>query len=526
MTEALSSRRPLAIVAEDDLTLQLLAEETLMLAGFEVLVVGDGRAAVEMTEAHAPDLVLMDIVMPELDGYGACAAIRASALRSETPIIVMTAMNDADSIERAYHSGATDFIAKPVNYSILAYRLRYMLRAAQAIQAARDSERVAAAASRAKSDFVANMSHEIRTPMNGILGMSELMLDGPLDERKRGYAEDIRDSALSLLRVLNDVLDMSKIEARGMTIAPSPVAIREIVADVVQMLRHGAAVKGVALGGQCDGMLPPYLLLDGGRLRQVLVNLVGNAVKFTDAGRVDIQARSTPVGDSVVRLVVDVSDTGVGIPLAEQSQLFEKFWQADSSASRKGGSGLGLAISKQLIELMGGTISVSSEPGKGSVFTVMLDAEIATAPGIENQVPVADDDGFGVGGSCLAVDDHPVNRRVTGRLLAKLGYTVALAASGEEALQMTAEQSYDVIIMDCQMPGMDGLEATRRIRASRGPNAETPIVAFTASTMPGDRERCAQAGMDGFVSKPATLRELDTQIRAARRARCLCPVGS
>jgi signal transduction histidine kinase len=520
----------LVLVVDDDPTLRIVTEEALTLSGFDVITASDGERAVALTEEHAPDLVLMDLIMPGLDGFGACSVIRASRLRGDTPILVMTGHDDSASIERAYHSGATDFISKPVSYSVLTHRLRYMLRATHAIRAARESERIADAANRAKTEFVANMSHELRTPMNGILGMSELLLETDLKGQSRDFAQDIRDSAMTLLRVLNDILDFSKSEAGRMTLTATSVSIRDIVADVVQILRHNATSKGIELAGACDRWVPRALLLDGGRLRQILVNLVGNAVKFTDEGRVTIRVGSEDTAKDAVRLTITVADTGIGLTPEACSRLFERFWQADGSNSRRGsGTGLGLAISKQLVDLMGGAIEVTSQVGRGSTFTVTIPASrtTSTEAGLEAGATAPDIDYRGA--VALVVEDHPINQRVTAHMLERLGCSVAVAASGDEALTMVSAQRFDLIIMDCQMPGMDGYEATRRIRASIGPNAEAPILAFTASAMPGDRERCIAAGMDGFLKKPAQRADLDLQIRLvllAARQRILREVST
>ncbi|MFN0150152.1 MAG: response regulator [bacterium] len=521
MSAEASRDRAVILVADDDAVTRMLAEEALEACGFTVLVAEDGEAALRIIEEHAPDVVLLDVVMPRLDGYAACVAVRASANRAETPIVMMTALDDDESIERAFHAGATDFVAKPVNYALLAHRLPYILRATRAVAVSKNSERAAEAASRASSTFLANMSHEIRTPMNGILGLTELMLGEPLSGSQRAYAEDIRKSAVSLLRVLNDILDWSKIEAGRMTIAPAPTSIRAVLNDAVHLLRHGANEKGLDLEARCAPDVPDRLMLDGGRLGQVLLNLIGNAIKFTEHGRVDVSVTAGARTESTVALEFRVKDTGPGIPLAAQGALFQSFSQVDASARRSfGGTGLGLAISKQIVELMHGNVELVSRPGSGSTFTVRLEAEVCTDQDADAGVPEVPVEFSCTGCRVLVAEDNVVNQKVAAGILKRLGCVVELASNGTDALMLARANDYDFVLMDCQMPGLDGFQATRELRADSGPRSRVAIIALTASAMPGDRERCIDAGMDGFLTKPVRSQdiqvELDIAIRAAR----------
>jgi signal transduction histidine kinase len=372
----------------------------------------------------------------------------------------------------------------------------------------------AEAASAAKGQFLANMSHEVRTPLNGILGMAALLAETPLDPEPREYAQVIRSSAAALLAVVNDILDVSKVEAGMMTVESLPFDLRAACEEVVSLCGQLAAARGVELALDYDPACPALLVGDGGRLRQVMLNLVTNAIRFTPAGSVRLVVREREALAGASALSVAVADTGVGIPADKLEHVFEKFTQADASTTRRfGGTGLGLAISRALVELMGGSLTVASEQGRGSTFTAIL-----TLPHAEAAAAVAPAAGrawrpLTRPAHVLVVEDNPTNQRVAVQLLRKLGATAEVAGDGAEGVARARDGRFDVVLMDYHMPEMDGLAATRAIRALETPAASLPILALTASAMEADRRACAAAGMTGYLSKPIDLASLSRALR-------------
>jgi PAS domain S-box-containing protein len=362
-------------------------------------------------------------------------------------------------------------------------------------------------ASRAKGDFLAMMSHEIRTPLNGVLGFAELLAGTPLDAHQSEYLQTIRDSGSNLLHVLNDILDYSKIESGKLAIDSQPTVLRELAESSLEMFRAAAEAKQLQLKCEIADGTPEIVVVDGLRLRQVLTNLISNAVKFTDAGSVRLRVEPTGAVEKARQpLRFTISDTGIGIPSEDLPRLFEPFQQLDVSMARRfGGTGLGLSIVRRLVGMMGGEISATSSPGTGTIFTIELTLALDGVVGGKSKAAPPRGNAANGAVSLLLVEDHPVNRRLAKLMLERLGYSPDEATDGAHAVDLSAAKTYDVILMDIQMPGMDGYEAARRIH-ERSPYSQ--IIALTAHALPADRERSLAAGMNHHLTKPVRIDEL------------------
>ncbi|WP_225902957.1 response regulator [Pseudanabaena yagii] len=533
-------KSPSLILIVDDVPANLdVLSETLSHEGYDVSIATSGERALLQISRILPDLILLDIQMPEMDGFSVCQKLKSSPETAQIPVIFMTALTDLDSKMKGFDLGALDYITKPFQDREVLARIKTHLQlskltkhlekeVAEQVISLKQAKEAAEKANIAKSQFLANMSHELRTPLNAILGITEGLQDevfGEINEKQVKACQIVESSAYHLLSLINDILDVAKIESGQINLDYSIVSVDQLCQASLTFIKQQAQKKGIQILIKLPINLP-NLRVDERRICQALINLLTNAVKFTPEGgtitlEVTFPLVKQELPSSKTYLRFGIIDTGVGIAPEDIDRLFQPFVQVDSDLNRQyEGTGLGLTLVKRLVELHGGVVTISSQLGVGSCFTIDLPYEEIEVPlpdvakklsPSEQLMPSIQSDKLTSPLVLLAEDNEANIISISAYLHAK-EYRLVVAKNGEEAIALAKSQRPNLILMDIQMPRLDGLEAIRQIRLD--PSLEkVPIVALTALAMSGDRERCLEAGADEYLSKPVKLKELSLAIQ-------------
>ena len=501
------------ILIVDDVRTNLLSMKSILneTGKFQVASANNGKSALQKAMAQKLDLILLDIVMPDISGFEVCKKLKENPRTKDIPVIFLTSKTDPESIVEGFNVGAVDYVSKPFVREELLARVNVHIQLNRTKQQLIAEKEKAELATNAKSLFLANMSHEIRTPMNGVVGMVEALKTTQLDENQQEFLKIIDISSENLLSVVNDILDFSKVEAGQIELENLTFRLQKSIDEVITMLKFKADQKDLYLRFKENNELPKYIIGDVTRLKQILINLINNAIKFTSSGGITITCDIVNTTEKNIFLKFGVTDTGIGISEENQKKLFQSFSQADASTTRKfGGTGLGLAISKSLSKLMNGEIGVTSEEGKGATFWFTVEfgnvSELLDSSNENNKIEKEITDVFKI----LVAEDNAINQRVARFILEKLGHKPTIAENGQIAIESFVNDSFDIIFMDIQMPVTDGLEATRTIRRIEKEKSlkPTPIIAMTANTMKGDKESFLESGMNDYIGKPFKANEI------------------
>ncbi len=508
------------IVDDHPVNLQFL-KTILETEGYAVTTRDSSEDAYELIKSSSPDVILLDVMMPGMNGFTLCRKLKSDDEFSDIPIIFLTSLSQKEDIVEGFNAGGNDYIIKPFNSQELLARVRNHLHLYDILHENKRLIRLSEEASRSKTEFLASMSHEIRTPLNSIIGMAEVLTDTPLSKAQRNYVQIFRSAGESLLEIINDILDLSKIEAGQTELESIDFHLPSLLDSVLSILSVRAVEQNTRLSVHIHPDVPYGICGDPTRLRQILINLVGNGLKFTENGEVTI----TVTIDLQSKLLFKIKDNGIGIPAEKQEIIFESFTQADSLTTRKyGGTGLGLTICQKLTRIMKGKIWLESTIGVGSTFFFtcsFLPATTNPQPTTEQQLPPS---------TCevmppaliLIVDDNEDNRNLLSLYLHDTPFTLVMAKNGREAVDAFIHSDFDLVFMDIEMPIMDGYEATRKIRQWEKEQdlKATPIIALTAHAFIRFRKKCLDAGCSDFLTKPirraTLLHSISTHLKSTK----------
>jgi len=520
------------IVDDNANNLQVLGN-ILSARGFKIALATNGQEAIDFVEKQVPDLIFLDIMMPDMNGFEVCEKMKEKDKAKDIPIIFVSALSNPTNKVKAFEVGGVDYVTKPFNMSEIIARANVHLKLKVTQEECvktnirlfkeigerqkleedlRKAKEIAEDSTRTKSEFLASMSHEIRTPMNGIIATASLLKSTNLDETQRDYLEIIDFSANNLLTIINDILDISKIEAGQITLESIDFNLHNIIYETVKLLRAKAEEKEIRFSGHIHESVPLYAKGDPIRFKQIIINLLNNAIKFTHKGSVTIDVETIESGQKQRKYLIKVIDTGIGIPENAKDKIFNDYIQADPATTRLyGGTGLGLSISKKLVELMNGEIGFESTENEGSTFWFTCVFDIGKEPPYDLEYSSPSQNGNLNKLYVLVAEDNLVNQKVAIATLKKMGCRIEIADNGKIAYDLHRINRYDVILMDVQMPVMDGFESTKLIREYEKQQRfekKVKIIAMTANAMKEDRLRCLESGMDEYISKPFKTMEL------------------
>jgi len=491
-----------SVLVVDDENSNIMALTHILGPDYTVYAAKSGPNAIAAAEKYLPDVILLDIIMPEMDGYAVLSALKTNERTQNIPVIFITGLSNPDDEEKGLSLGADDYISKPFGAAIVKLRVANQIKIINQTRLIIKKE-TAVKSGRARSEFLSRMSHEMRTPMNAIMGMTALIKNTSETEKRNDMLDKINSASAHLLSLIDDVLDMSDIEDNKLRLSHAEFSFAVMIRDILNKANPNIKAKQQSLTTDIDPSIPDTLIGDEKRISQVILNLLSNAGKFTpEQGLIQIGAAVRSVEDETLTMQIEVIDNGIGISKEQCESLFLPFEQADGGVSRKfGGAGLGLAISKHIVELMGGEIRVESEPGKGSRFVFTIKTALK-APETKDDAPVSL-----AGKTALLADDIEINRAIVMAMLEDTGLQIECAENGRETVDLftAAPGKFDVILMDINMPEMDGVEATKQIRAL---DARVPIIAMTANVLMSEVDTYLAAGMTDHIGKPVDFDKL------------------